>query len=583
MNNFLPKLLLSLTLCSLLLAESVEEEQGDPYYGVPLGALHYSAEGTSAEVYAADEFSIIFNHFYHNPREQGCTGMMVGPPRMEDKDNVVQGHGILLTMAHAPAAARHKQKRAKRAAAFRRTGDGRGVHRQHPFLGYWPAEFDHLLMGPGPEMKTDQKQQKVSTQQQKESAAVGAVMNRVNLSNMSVNEQLIQGNKLVSDSDPPLSSPSAPAVFLPSPNATVSSTTATDSRTTIPAANSSSTSSPLKASSSNSSSPKLSTVPSSSPRLIPTSTSRTSSSSQSAPIIVLSNKKAKEGHQQLTADFAAGNKVAGSEGEVRRAPARQNVDAAGLDDWVKANELDEKGIPPSRTASRTTMITSATTTPLFWVIKDPREARRERLLQLRRKLDPNPEPPTTTTTSAPFSPLQSQFELRRVRDKLVTFSLTNGAKITQYKWIGLWNQCTKRHIPLVSLRDVDPPREEKIMPLSGWSHNVTSYRLHILNCNTILIPSFHYDSRNTTRNTYFFVGIGQFPEAVEQQVKANVVGTRSGEPLRSYKGEDVMLRLPRPYRTFDIDFISIFNVDEQKSFGHAIIPSLLVPPCSDDE
>lgn len=55
---------------------SVEEEQGDPYYGVPLGALHYSAEGTSAEVYAADEFSIIFNHFYHNPREQGWAQRM---------------------------------------------------------------------------------------------------------------------------------------------------------------------------------------------------------------------------------------------------------------------------------------------------------------------------------------------------------------------------------------------------------------------------------------------------------------------------------------------------------------------------
>lgn len=76
----------------------------------------------------------------------------------------------------------------------------------------------------------------------------------------------------------------------------------------------------------------------------------------------------------------------------------------------------------------------------------------------------------------------------------------------------------QRHIPLASLVDVDPPREEKvhicttlnkiiqfklpkqIMPLSGWSHNVTSYRLHILNCNTILIPSFHYDGRNTTKS-----------------------------------------------------------------------------------
>jgi hypothetical protein len=40
----------------------------------------------------------------------------------------------------------------------------------------------------------------------------------------------------------------------------------------------------------------------------------------------------------------------------------------------------------------------------------------------------------------------------------------------------------------------------QIMPLSGWSHNVTSYRIHVLNCNTILVPSFHYDGRNATRS-----------------------------------------------------------------------------------
>lgn len=54
----------------------------------------------------------------------------------------------------------------------------------------------------------------------------------------------------------------------------------------------------------------------------------------------------------------------------------------------------------------------------------------------------------------------------------------------------------QKHIPLVSLRDIDPPREEKIMPLSGWAHNITSYRVHILNCNTILIPGFTYDSNS---------------------------------------------------------------------------------------
>jgi len=78
-------------------------------------------------------------------------------------------------------------------------------------------------------------------------------------------------------------------------------------------------------------------------------------------------------------------------------------------------------------------------------------------------------------------------------------------------------------------------------------------------------------------------------------VKATVVGNRrygacSGklskiiyreDPLKNYNGEDVLLRLPKGYRTFDIDFISIYNTDLRKSFGHVIIPSLLVPPCAE--
>jgi len=60
------------------------------------------------------------------------------------------------------------------------------------------------------------------------------------------------------------------------------------------------------------------------------------------------------------------------------------------------------------------------------------------------------------------------------------------------------------------------------------------------------------------------------------------VGNGREHPLRVYNGEDVLLRLPKGYRTFDIDFIQIYNTDEKKSYGHVLMPSLLVPPCSED-
>lgn len=133
------------------------------------------------------------------------------------------------------------------------------------------------------------------------------------------------------------------------------------------------------------------------------------------------------------------------------------------------------------------------------------------------------------------------------------------------------------------MRNVEPPQEERIMPISGWSHNVSSYRVQILNCNTILVPGFNFEPEENARgSTYFVAGIGQFPDNIEKQVKISVVGERPNAPLRQYKNEDVLLRLPRTYRTFDIDFMSIFNTLEQKSYGHVVIPSLLVPPCTDD-
>lgn len=117
---------------------------------------------------------------------------------------------------------------------------------------------------------------------------------------------------------------------------------------------------------------------------------------------------------------------------------------------AKSNEFEN----PEKVSEARTSSTSSTT-PLFWVIKDPRESRRQRLLELRKKLSNNndlkvqtPKPFVVQTTSPSLSKtnpskIDSKFELPKIRDRLVTFSLTNGAKINQYKWIGIYDQCLK--------------------------------------------------------------------------------------------------------------------------------------------
>ncbi|VDK28188.1 unnamed protein product [Gongylonema pulchrum] len=245
------------------------------------------------------------------------------------------------------------------------------------------------------------------------------------------------------------------------------------------------------------------------------------------------------------------------------------VDSA-QDDYIlseKFFETDGYVAPVSTQGDTTTAASPHSSTPLFWARRT--NGTDERAVQT-----------TTTTVRVHFD---RRFALPLVEDKSVAFTVTNDAKITDYKWIGLYNHCAQRVVQLLSLKDVDPPREEKIGPLLSQSHNVTSYRVQILNCNTILIPGFVFNQGNDPPETYFYVGIGHYPDRIEKQVRATLIGQAPDRPLRNYSREDVMIRLPRTYRTFDIDFISVFNEIEERSYGHVKIPSLLVPPCSEHD
>lgn len=85
--------------------------------------------------------------------------MMVGPPRPEDHENVIEGHGLLLAPAHPPVAAR--QRRARRRVR-RQLAEG-GIASRLEQLRSWPVEFDHLLMGPANENeKKPQQENKAS-------------------------------------------------------------------------------------------------------------------------------------------------------------------------------------------------------------------------------------------------------------------------------------------------------------------------------------------------------------------------------------------------------------------------------------
>ncbi|CAJ0610009.1 unnamed protein product [Cylicocyclus nassatus] len=186
----------------------------------------------------------------------------------------------------------------------------------------------------------------------------------------------------------------------------------------------------------------------------------------------------------------------------------------------------------------------------------------------------------TTAKESPTN-LDSSFSLPPAQDEQVAFLLTNGGRLSDYKWIGLYDQCKNISVPLLTLTGVDPPREEEVGRFVGNDRNISSGIVKILNCNTILVTDLFFEATQKLPNTFFFVGLGNVTHTV-QQTKARTIGYEIGDPLEPYNGDDVMVRLPKGIRTFDVDFLSIYSEDEKRSYGHVDLPSLLVPPCVDD-
>ncbi|KAK6109592.1 hypothetical protein QQG55_36610 [Brugia pahangi] len=123
---------LLLILSSRQILHANSQNNDNPYYGVPLGALHYSDGNTRAEAYAANEYTVIFHRFTHRPRQPGCTSIIIGPPRATDRNTAVGG--VFLSISQPMVASQSTTRRR--------------FTRQVPFsifgMRNWPVEFDHL-------------------------------------------------------------------------------------------------------------------------------------------------------------------------------------------------------------------------------------------------------------------------------------------------------------------------------------------------------------------------------------------------------------------------------------------------------
>lgn len=165
--------------------------------------------------------------------------------------------------------------------------------------------------------------------------------------------------------------------------------------------------------------------------------------------------------------------------------------------------------------------------------------------------------------------------LDRYFNKEFTLRLPDNKKITEIKWLAIYDLNTQNDFGDIYIpEDFEPPTAQRASAFSKLSHGVKSDVVEILDSKTIRIPEFHYDGRGP--KTFFFCGVGAQPSP-----KGTKIPDELGylDPIRSYDGETITLELPGDMTIFDINWISVFDLQTNENFGAVLIPEgLNVPP-----
>ncbi|XP_063984535.1 protein Skeletor, isoforms B/C-like isoform X1 [Diachasmimorpha longicaudata] len=165
--------------------------------------------------------------------------------------------------------------------------------------------------------------------------------------------------------------------------------------------------------------------------------------------------------------------------------------------------------------------------------------------------------------------------LDRYFNKDFTLTLPDNKKITDIKWFAIYDLSNQNTFGDVNIPDeFDPPSPQRISQLSKRSHEVTSEAVVILDAKTISIPGFYYDGLGN--DTYFWVGAGPQPSTTGSKVPDEYGYL---DPLRHYKGEDIVIQLPGEMTIHNINWLSVFDVATKSNYGSVVIPEgLNVPP-----
>lgn len=158
--------------------------------------------------------------------------------------------------------------------------------------------------------------------------------------------------------------------------------------------------------------------------------------------------------------------------------------------------------------------------------------------------------------------------LKRYLGKELKLTLPDNKKLTDINWLAIYDLSKNIAFGDVYVpEDFEPPIKQIIGDLTTKSHGVSSGPIEILDSKTIKIPMFSYNGAG--KDTYFVVGNGPQPSA-----KGRKIPDESGylDNLRTYLNETIILELVGDTTVFDIDWLSVYDLQTKDNFGWVLIP-----------
>uniref|UniRef100_A0A915IS21 DM13 domain-containing protein n=1 Tax=Romanomermis culicivorax TaxID=13658 RepID=A0A915IS21_ROMCU len=195
------------------------------------------------------------------------------------------------------------------------------------------------------------------------------------------------------------------------------------------------------------------------------------------------------------------------------------------------------------------------------------------------------EKPSTVDENKPMIPPAPEgmfYVLPETFNDEMALAIPDPYTLSDFEYFGIYDHCRHAKTATISLRGIEVPKEVELEGLSGWQYDVKSDKVKILNCNTILITNMTYNGAGKT-DAYVYAGNGNFPDSIAEKTRVELFGVEVERSLKNKTGQNVYVKLPKGWKTMDLTWLAVYNPKENVSYGHVAIPKHYALMCEESE